>query len=77
MINKSKLLLIAAAAVIAIASPAFARSDAAREHGRIAHHQHLYNFAPGAGISSPFNSDSPAAAGGGSTGYNEHNPTDY
>ena len=63
MINKSKLALIAAIAVIGIASPALAQSryDSGRE---------AYAMVPFNPTIAPAND--PAATGGGSAGYNEN-----
>lgn len=80
MSKTSRLTLIAALAAAAIAAPAFSQTAAARRaihHHAVDPHRRLYdyapgglyNYAPGGVIVSPF-SNSPAAAGGGSLGYN-------
>jgi hypothetical protein len=61
MINRSRLVLIAAIAVVSMASPALAQS---RDDGRQA-----FDMVPPNTTSSPAND--PANTGGGSRGYNE------
>lgn len=66
MIKTSKLLLIAAIAAAAIASPAFAHS---RHNGREAYAMVPVVDAPGAATWRPTD---PTLSGGGSIGYNEN-----
>jgi len=80
MSNTWKGTLVAAFALAGMASPAIAQP------ARFAPDPPLYDYAPapapyglvpGGGFGSPFDSNSPAASGGGSWGYNAHNPRDY
>jgi hypothetical protein len=88
MNSKSKLAVLAAVALIGIATPAFAQSTSAntyRWHSlQAARLQHVprarvrsglraFGMVPGAA----FGSDNPSATGGGSIGYNSHNETNY
>jgi hypothetical protein len=81
MINKAKLALIAAVAAVSVVSPALAQAGVhhARRNGLHAYAmepQHarrttLDPYAMEPRAQSDFDSDSPAATGGGSVGYNE------
>jgi hypothetical protein len=81
MINKAKLALIAAVAAVSVSAPALAQASVhdARRNGLHAqamepHHARRTTLDPYAmepRAQSDFESDSPAATGGGSLGYNQ------
>jgi hypothetical protein len=86
MSKTSRLTLIAALAAVAVAVPTFSETAAARwvarhhasePHRRLYNYAPggLYNYAPGSAVVLPFG-NSPAAAGGGSLGYNADNLRD-